>query len=151
MPDIVVRLLVVGLVSLSAWLLVWSGRRYVEARRQRVLAVLPPETSEELLNRDASSAPVRILAFSSADCQQCHRLQKPALNRLLEKRGETVSVMEIDAPTAPEMTQRYQVLTVPTTVVLDAQGQAHAVNYGFANLQRLLEQVDRVVALQEAY
>jgi hypothetical protein len=45
-----------------------------------------------------------------------------------------------------ELAQRYQVLTVPTTVVLDATGQAHAVNYGFANTKRLLEQIDEVVA-----
>jgi len=37
------------------------------------------------------------------------------------------------------------VLTLPTTVVLDAAGRAHAVNYGFANTQRLLEQVDEVL------
>ncbi len=47
---------------------------------------------------------------------------------------------------APELTERYRVLTVPTTVVLDASGRAHAVNYGFANTQRLLEQVDTVLA-----
>jgi hypothetical protein len=33
---------------------------------------------------------------------------------------------------------------VPTTVVLDATGRARAVNYGFTNTQRLLEQVDEV-------
>jgi hypothetical protein len=72
-------------------------------------------------------------------------LQEPALQRLLEKRGELVSVEHIDAPGEPELTRRYQVLTVPTTVVLDATGKATAVNYGFANLQRLLEQVDAVL------
>jgi len=44
------------------------------------------------------------------------------------------------------LAQRYQVLTVPTTVVLDAAGYVHAVNYGFANTQRLLEQVDGVLS-----
>ena len=153
MPDIVIRLLVVVLVSLLTWLLVWSGRRFVEARRQRVLAapVSERESTANFIDSNASLAPVRILAFGSADCQQCHRLQKPALNRLLEKRGESISVMEIDAPSAPEMTQRYQVLTLPTTVVLDAKGKAHAINYGFANLQRLLEQVDNVMALQDVH
>ena len=57
-----------------------------------------------------------------------------------------MSVEEIDAPSSPELTQRYQVLTVPTTVVLDAAGHVHAVNYGFANTQRLLEQVDGVLS-----
>ncbi len=53
--------------------------------------------------------------------------------------------MEVDAPSSPELVQHYQVLTVPTTVVLDATGHAQAVNYGFANTQRLLEQIDAVL------
>jgi hypothetical protein len=36
---------------------------------------------------------------------------------------------------------------VPTTVVLDETGKAHAINYGFANLQRLLEQVDAILTM----
>jgi hypothetical protein len=55
-------------------------------------------------------------------------------------------VVDVDAPDEPELTQRYQVLTVPTTVVLDAMGRARAVNYGFANSAKLLEQVDEVLA-----
>jgi hypothetical protein len=66
---------------------------------------------------------------------------------VLEARGLTVAVVEVDASTSPELTQHYRVLTVPTTVVLDAMGHAHAVNYGFATTQRLIEQVDEVLAL----
>ncbi len=66
---------------------------------------------------------------------------------MLEARRDDVSVVEIDAPDSPELTQRYHVLTLPTTVILDGTGQVHAVNYGFANTQRLLEQVDEVLAL----
>jgi hypothetical protein len=56
--------------------------------------------------------------------------------------GADVTVEEVDASSAPELVHRYHVLTVPTTVVLDAMGHAHAVNYGFANTQHLLKQVD---------
>ena len=45
-----------------------------------------------------------------------------------------------------QLTQAYHVLTVPSTVVLDAEGNAHAVNYGFANTQRLPQQVDEALA-----
>jgi hypothetical protein len=58
-----------------------------------------------------------------------------------------VVVEEIDAPSTPELTRRYSVLTVPTTVVLDAAGRARAVNYGFADTRRLLEQVDEALTL----
>ena len=147
MPDIVVRLGVLALVSVLLCLFTWSGRRFVEARRRQALAAAPPGIFSEISDGEVQSRPlVRILAFSSANCHQCHQLQAPALKRVLEARGTDVSVVDVDAPDEPELAQRYQVLTVPTTVVLDAKGRAHAVNYGFANTVKLLEQVDEVVS-----
>ena len=73
------------------------------------------------------------------------QLQQPALRRVEEMHGGNVSVVEVDANTSPELVRMYHVLTVPTTVVLDASGFAHAINYGFANTRRLLEQVDAVM------
>src|SRR5215469_5268227 len=148
MPEILVRASVFVLVSILLWLVIWAGRRFVEGQRRRVLATEPPvpsvDAGEEYLR--AGTAPVRILAFSSADCHQCHQLQMPALQRVLQARSNDVSVLEIDAPSSPELAQRYRVLTLPTTVVLDDAGRARAVNYGFANTGRLLEQVDEVLA-----
>jgi hypothetical protein len=148
MPDIILRIGVLALVSLLSCAIVWYGRRFVERRRQVALAALPLQPLSDTNETDAYTArvPVRILAFSSADCHQCHTMQTPALQRVTDARKYQVSVEEIDAPGSPELTQRYQVLTVPTTVVLDATGRVHAVNYGFANTQRLLEQVDGVLS-----
>lgn len=149
MPGISMRLVVLILFSLLTFLMARAGWRFIEARRERVLAAEPLHTvlAGGSASRDASLSRVRILAFVSAHCPQCHRLQTPALQRLLAARGPTVAVVEVDASDSPELTHRYQVLTVPTTVVLDATGRAHAVNYGFATTQRLLEQVDEVLAL----
>jgi hypothetical protein len=61
-------------------------------------------------------------------------------------RGELVKVIDVDAPTSPELTERYAVLTLPTTVVLAPDGRASAVNYGFANSERLLQQCDELLA-----
>ena len=147
MPDIFVRLGVLALVSVLLCLFTWSGQRFVEARRRQALAAAAPGIFSEISDGEVQSRPlVRILAFSSANCHQCHQLQAPALKRVLEARGTDVSVVDVDAPDEPELAQRYQVLTVPTTVVLDAKGRAHAVNYGFANTVKLLEQVDEVVS-----
>jgi len=144
MADVVVHVGVLMLVSILTWFLVRSGRRFVDKRRRRALAALPQEqcSGADRVGTRSGSPAVRILAFSSVGCHQCHRLQTPALHRVLEMRGASVAVVEVDAPSSPELTQRYQVLTVPTTVVLDATGRAHAVNYGFTNTRRLLEQVD---------
>lgn len=151
MPDIIIRSGVLLLVSLLVYLGVWSGRRFVENQRRKVLTALPSDNAGNTLNtlqEDAisSASPVRILAFSSEDCKQCHQLQAPALQRVRQQHGDMVAVVEIDAVASPEMAQRYHILTVPSTVILDPSGKAHAVNYGFANTQRLLQQVDAVLA-----
>ena len=149
MDTVVLRAGLLALLCLAVWGSVWVGRRYVEAQRQRVLAAVP--SSEEAFGRadgdgTLNGARVRILAFSSDDCAQCHRLQTPALRRVIEARGDSVTVVDVDAPSAPDLTKRYNVLTVPTTVVLDASGRARAVNYGFANAQKLLDQVDAAMS-----
>lgn len=146
MSEIIVRMGVLILVSLLLCLLVWSGRKFVELQRRRALAAPPLDGLAHTTDEGTYASPVRILAFSSADCKQCHQLQAPVLRRVQEIHGADVTVEEVDAPSAPELVRQYHVLTVPTTVVLDAMGHAHAVNYGFANTQRLLEQVDATLA-----
>jgi len=149
MSDTLIRLGILFLVGLVAWLIVWSGRRFVANQRQQALAAPLLDTLIDAkmkgANPVANRVPVRILAFSSEDCKQCHQLQAPALQRVVAARGDQITVVEIDAPNEPDLTERYHVLTVPTTVVLDATGRAHAVNYGFANTQKLLAQVDELL------
>lgn len=146
MAGILARVLILALAGGVAWLIVSLGRRYVESRRRAVLASPVPAS-----DTDSSGAPIRILAFSSEDCTQCHRLQRPALRRVQDALGDsTVAVVEIDGPSSPELTKRYNVLTVPTTVVLDGAGQARAINYGFANAQTLLRQIDEVLGATSA-
>ncbi|WP_052889761.1 thioredoxin family protein [Thermogemmatispora carboxidivorans] len=135
------------LLAALLWGAILLGRRFVE--RQRRAALEAPALAADRRNEaGAASGPVRILLFSSAECQQCHRLQKPALRQVQAARGELVSVIEVDAPTEPQLTARYRVLTLPTTVVLDGQGKAQAINYGFAPAGRLLAQIDSVLAQQ---
>ncbi len=162
MTPLLVRLGILALVAVLLFLIVRAGRWFVEMRRRQALATEPLEMLpglEKLLDRagqeskaatdkaDTEIAPaVRILAFSSEDCRQCHQLQEPALRRVQAALGQRVSVIEVDAPASPELTRRYHILTVPSTVILDAGGHAHAVNYGFASAQRLLQQVDETLA-----
>jgi thioredoxin 1 len=162
MSPVIVRLGILALVAVLLFLMVRVGRWYVETRRRQALSTEPLETLpglEKLFEetRQGSEAGmgeagvekspvVRILAFSSEDCRQCHQLQEPALRRVQAALGERVSVIEVDAPASPALTRLYHILTVPSTVVLDAQGYACAVNYGFASSQRLLQQVDEALA-----
>ncbi|HEU0028392.1 MAG TPA: thioredoxin family protein [Ktedonobacterales bacterium] len=144
--DTLLRVAALLSVALLTWAIVAGVRAYAAARKRQALAAAPASD----LPGPASAEGARVLAFSSEDCGPCHTLQRPALNRLLDARQGQVTVVEIDAPSSPELTRRYAVLTVPTTVVLDESGQARAINYGFAPLARLLAQVDEVLAASAA-
>jgi len=141
MSDIVMRVaLLLGLIVLL-WLVVWVVRRFVERQRQAVLAL--PATNEGPITEGSN---IRILAFSTPDCRQCHTMQTPALERLVTAYGAKVQVEKVDAVQEPALAQQYRVMTVPSTVVLDTYGRVQAVNYGFAPTKRLAEQIDALLA-----
>src|SRR5438270_12352108 len=110
MSGFLVRLVVLALVSALLCLLIWAGRHFVEMRRRQALAAEPLElqnTGDEdnlvqQTGASGSSEPLlRILAFSSADCHQCHQLQAPVLQHVQQKLGDAVTIVEDDAPNSP--------------------------------------------------
>jgi thioredoxin-like negative regulator of GroEL len=158
MSTIIARLVILALVALVTYVAVQLVRRYVSTQQHKALAAIPypllVSSDERQAEQTVESAerPIRILAFSSPDCHQCHQLQTPALQRVLKARGEqAIQVIDVDATTEPELVKTYHVLTVPSTVVLDQGGQPHAVNYGFANTQRILQQVDELLVASKTH
>jgi thioredoxin-related protein len=149
MNEVAIRLIIVLLLSLSMLGFVWALRRIIERKHRQASPSDPVLTSKELGESGIPLTRVRILAFASEDCDQCHTLQAPVLRRVKEAHADNVTIIEIDAPNSPELVHRYHVLTVPTTVLLDVRGKAHAVNYGFTNAQSLLKQVDEILVLDE--
>ena len=146
MPDTLIRLGILLLAVLLIALLVQGGRFFVARQRRLALAAAPLANLPGIPDAPAQSRhKARILAFSSADCTQCHTLQQPALLRLQALRGDEIDVVEIDAPASPELTKRYRILTVPSTVILNPSGEALAINYGFANLGKLQQQIDAIL------
>src|SRR5579883_2660718 len=149
MSEFTVRLTLLLLLGAGTWLIIKLGRHFVETRRQQALDAAPLTalaTPAHQLAPETGDPRVRILAFSSEDCHQCHQLQAPALQRVLAARGEAVEVVDIDATNGHELVETYHIMTVPSTVILDTTGRTQAVNYGFANTQRLLGQIDEVLA-----
>ena len=78
-----------------------------------------------------------ILYFTTDSCSVCRTHQEPALSSL-----EGVPVRKVDAVVEAALARRFGVLTVPTTVVLDADGTTRHVNYGFATASKLREQLN---------
>lgn len=85
-----------------------------------------------------------ILYFSSPDCAPCESMQKPALQRVKEWLGDRVRIVEIDTTRQPDLAKQWMVLSVPTTLILDAQGNPKSVNIGVTNEHKLLAQLSAV-------
>jgi thioredoxin 1 len=82
-----------------------------------------------------------ILYFTGESCTICHTAQRPALDALEQRIAHRVSVREIDILREPDLTRRYRVMSLPTTIVIAADGRIAAVNAGFASADRLLGQL----------
>jgi thioredoxin-like negative regulator of GroEL len=90
---------------------------------------------------DAGVPGPAILYFSGTACTICHTAQRPALDRLAPALDGLVTVREVDVAAEPSLAQRFKVMSLPTTVVLDAEGRARAVNAGFAPAPLLRRQL----------
>ena len=88
-----------------------------------------------------------ILYFTGDSCTVCRTHQEPALARL----GD-VRVDKVDAVAERTLADRFHVYTLPTTVVMAADGRALHVNYGYAPAPKLERQLAdaRVTALRSA-
>jgi len=115
-------LAVVGIVVLAA-----AGLELYRAARARRLVA------------GATSAPAAepyILYFTGEGCTVCRTHQEPALAKL----GK-VRVDKVDAIAERDLAERFQVYTLPTTVVMSAEGRALHVNYGYAPANKLDRQL----------
>ena len=91
------------------------------------------------LSAGATAAPSSdpyILYFTGESCTVCRTHQEPALARLGEVRIDKVDAVENRA-----LADRFHVYTLPTTVVMAADGSALHVNYGYAPAPRLERQL----------
>ena len=112
----------VGMIVLAA-----AGLENFRSRRARTLAA------------GATAAPAPepyILYFTGDSCTVCRTHQEPALARL----GD-VRIDKVDAVSDRALADRFHVYTLPTTVVMAADGRALHVNYGYAPAPKLERQL----------
>lgn len=121
-------LLVVGVVAYRT-LLVW------QIRRTKALA-----PSDPLLAGLKPGVPT-VLYFTTPMCAPCKTQQTPALERLKAQLGEAVQIVRVDATEHPDAAQRWGVLSVPTTFILDGKGATRAVNNGVTEANTLRQQI----------
>src|ERR1700738_5028047 len=83
----------------------------------------------------AASEPY-IIYFTGENCTVCRTHQEPALAKLAG-----VRIDKVDAVAEREMADRVHVYTLPTTVVMSAEGRALEVNYGYTPANKLERQL----------
>jgi thioredoxin-like negative regulator of GroEL len=115
-------LAVAGIVVLAA-----AGLEVVQSRRARTRAI--GAVGE-------SAGEPYILYFTGDSCTICRTHQEPALARL----GD-VRIDKVDAVADRVLADRFHVYTLPTTVVMAADGRALHVNYGYAPAPKLEQQL----------
>src|SRR5689334_14262204 len=83
-----------------------------------------------------------ILYFTTPDCQVCISTQKPALRRLEAELAGGLQIVEVDATVRPDLADYWGVLSVPTTFIIDSQGQPRHINHGMTGHEKLRRQID---------
>jgi len=137
LPEVALRFFVAIAFIALVTAIAFAARRVAAARRAGVLA--GPGVPELATGRPA------ILYFHGDRCSDCV-VQERELDALLTAHPE-VAIRADHAPS--ELSARFGVLGVPTTVVLDGGGRAHAVNYGLARRETLQGQLAALQPLEE--
>lgn len=127
-------LIVAALVAVFAGLGA-AAAAYRWAMARRATDVLRRERSGRWSERP------EVFYFYTQDCVQCRAQQWPALEELAERLPERFTMHRIDALAEPGLADRFGIITVPSTVVVDRTGHVHALNYGYADVDRLEQQV----------
>ena len=116
------------LLGLGAyWLL---NQRLLSRAKNNINSVLSPLPNKPV-----------IVYFTTPDCAPCKTVQRPALDKLMTLLGEKLHIVEIDAAERPDLAKIWGVMSVPTTFLLNAKGEARYVNNGVARAEKLMEQI----------
>ena len=82
-----------------------------------------------------------VVYFTTPTCAPCRFQQMPALEQLQRALGNGVQIIRIDATEQPHDADRWGVISVPTTFIVDKRGQTRAVNHGVADARKLQTQI----------
>lgn len=89
---------------------------------------------------EPAEATATILYFASDGCAACPS-QARYLEQLLAQWPDGLAVQKIDAEVERETAVKFGVFTLPTTILIDQQGDVREINYGLTPTHKLTQQV----------
>ena len=122
--------LAIGMIGLGAFAYWLINQRLLLRARNNISALINTLPNKPVL-----------VYFTTPDCAPCKTVQRPAIDRVSNLLGEKLEVIEVNAYEQPELAKTWGVMSVPTTFVIDARGEARYVNNGVARAEKLLEQI----------
>jgi thiol:disulfide interchange protein len=128
-------LIVLGIIVVGAVGLRTMRSRQLSNANQRI-------STQDPLLENLQPGRAAILYFTADWCSACKLQQRPAILDLQAQLGDTVQVLQIDVDARPEDAKRWGVMSLPTTYILAPNGEATAVNYGVASVQKLKQQLE---------
>ncbi len=133
------RLAVIVVVILAAAAVVAVVRRQVKLRIAQ-LAIKDPGPLWAALGAQPDGRPT-LVVFSTSSCVACRTTQEPAVNQLVKRLGSRLRVLHVDISAHPAPARAFNVLTAPSTAVLQPGGRLSDLNHGFVPTARLEQQI----------
>ncbi|MCA9919084.1 MAG: thioredoxin family protein [Anaerolineales bacterium] len=121
---------------ITTLLIMLGTSAYATFKRRHVRVLGDMETA---VSTD-SPATSTILYFASDSCAACPS-QARYLEQLLAERPDGLVIQKIDTEVEPETAVKYGVFTLPTTILIDQQGDVREINYGLTHTHKLNQQV----------
>lgn len=81
-----------------------------------------------------------ILYFTAPGCVPCETIQKPALHSIRVEFDGSVQIFTVDAVDNSTLANRWGVLSVPTTFLIDSQGQPRKINHHAVTSEQIIAQ-----------
>ncbi len=142
--EILIRLGIAALIIFAGVAFYWAStklRLFMLRRRAKRDIELGVELREGV---------PAILYFSTPDCAPCHSVQEPAIEELRAQYDDRLQIVQVDASQRTDLANSWGVLSVPTTFIIDAQGQPRHVNNGVTLAPRLRQQLREFAGLTDA-
>jgi thiol-disulfide isomerase/thioredoxin len=142
--EIGIRLLLALAIGALGYALYHLGNRAILAKARRSLAKPGAPAQPDLPSFHTGT--LAILYFTTPDCAPCRTQQKPALQRLKTRFGEDhLQLIEVNTYESPDLASRWGVMSVPTTFIIDRQGQPRFVNHGVTSAEKLFAQLEKAL------